>query len=413
MILGTQSILVVVAIFVAAPLISAAAGRAVRSLVVPIAVVELVGGAALGPHGFGAAHLGETLDVLGSLGLGFLFFYAGYEIDFERIRGAPLRLGTIGWLFSLALAYSFAGILAAAGVVISGVLTGSAMCTTAIGTILPVLRDTDQLKGRFGSAILAAGAVGELGPVVIVTVLLGGESDKVSQALVLAGFVVLMVLMAFVSSGAVGRSWGFLSRSLETSGQLLVRLTVALVVVLLVLANSLGFDVVLGGFAAGMIARFTLRGRDAAQYERKLDAIAFGFLIPLFFIKSGMNLDLSALGNDVGAVLKVPMFLALFLVVRGLPALTLYRRQLPLRDRVSLGLFSATQLPLVVAITTIGVDQQLMRPSTAVALVTAAALSVLLFPTLALLVRRSGFAPGASPPLPGVVPVTPSEAEGV
>lgn len=389
MIYDSKSILVVAAIFVAAPLISAAAGRAVRSLVVPIAVVELIGGAALGPRGFGAARLDSIISLLGSLGLGFLFFYAGYEIELERIKGVALRLGAIGWVVSLALAYALAGILQATGVVISGVLVGSAISTTAIGTILPVLRDTDQLRGRFGAAILAAGTVGELGPVLIVTVLLSGESDKVSQALVLAVFVVLTVVAALVTSGVVGRSWRFLSRSLETSSQLLVRLVVALVVVLLVLAQSLGFDVVLGGFAAGMIVRFAMRGHEAEQFESKLDAVAFGFLIPLFFIKSGMNLDLSALSSSVDAVLKVPLFVALFLVVRGLPAITLYRGELPFRDRVSLGLFSATQLPLVVAITTIGVSQNLMRPSTAVALVTAAAISVLLFPTLALMLRRS------------------------
>ena len=165
MIVDTSSFFIVLVAAATAPLIAACAGRLIPAVVVPIAVVELVLGAIVGPHGIGAAHVDGALQIMGTLGLGFLFFFAGYELDLARIRGVPLRLGAIGWAISLALAYSFAGLLAAAGVVVSGLLTGSAMSTTAIGTILPVLRDSDQLRGRFGPSMLAAGAVGELGPV--------------------------------------------------------------------------------------------------------------------------------------------------------------------------------------------------------------------------------------------------------
>ncbi len=389
MIPDTTSFLVVLLIAASAPLLAAGAKRIAPACVVPIAVVELVLGAAVGPHGLKLAHSDQTLSLLNTLGLGFLFFFAGYEIDFRQIRGRPLRLGLIGWAMSAALAYSLAGVLAAAGVVISGLLTGSAMSTTAIGTILPVLRDSGQLTGKFGPRMMAAGAVGELGPVMIVTLLLTTDSNSVTQGLLLAAFILLSIVAALLSTGAARRMAGLLERSMSTSGQLPVRLTVVLVFGLVVLASTLGLDVILGAFAAGIIVRFVLRGRSAHRFESKLDAIGFGFLIPFFFISSGMALQLGALGSSLGAVLKVPLFLVLFLVVRGLPALLLYRPELGLRDRLSMGLFSATQLPLVVAITTLGVEQGEMRQSTAVALVTAGVLSVLVFPTLAIALRRA------------------------
>jgi Kef-type K+ transport system membrane component KefB len=396
---------VILLVAAAAPLIAAWATKPLPSVIVPIAVVELVLGAIVGPHALKWAHTDSTLALLNTLGLGFLFFFAGYEIDFDAIRGAPLRLGLLGWLMSVAIAYTFAGLLAAAGVVISGILTGSAMSTTAIGTILPVLRDTGQLTGRFGPSMLAAGAIGELGPVLIVTLLLEADSNSLSQALLLAAFVVVTLMAALFSSGAAGRAWGFLNRSLETSGQEPVRLTVLLVFGLVLLASTLGLDVILGAFAAGIVVRHVIRGREAERFESKLEAIGFGFLIPFFFIWSGMNLDLAALATSVGAVLKVPLFLFGFLLVRGMPALVLYRGQLSMRDRVALGLLSATQLPLVVAITDLGVAQGAMRQTTAVALVTAGVLSVLIFPAVAIATRRPGEEEPAIAEQAGAVPV--------
>jgi Kef-type K+ transport system membrane component KefB len=392
----TTSFLVILLVAAAAPILAAWGTKLMPRVIIPIAVVELVLGAAVGPHALGWAHLDSTLDLLDTLGLGFLFFFAGYEIDFEAIRGAPVLLGLAGWAMSVLIAYTFAGLLAAAGVVISGILTGSAMSTTAIGTILPVLRDSGQLKGRFGPSMLAAGAIGELGPVLIVTLLLTANSNSVSQGLLLGAFIVITLVAALLSSGATGRAWGFLTRSLHTSGQEPVRLTVLLVFGLVLLASSLGLDVILGAFAAGIIVRHVLHGREAHSFESKLEAVGFGFLIPFFFIASGMNLDLAALGSSVGAVLKVPLFLFGFMLVRGLPALVLYRGELRRRDRIRLGLLSSTQLPLVVAITSLGVAQGQMRQSTAVALVTAGVLSVLIFPTVAIALSR----PGDEEPLP-------------
>jgi Kef-type K+ transport system membrane component KefB len=383
-----------------APILAALATRAWSALVVPVVVAELLLGIVIGPDVLALASPTDLLEFLGQLGLGFLFFFAGYEIRFDRVRGTPLRLAAIGWLCSLALAYSLAGLLEAGGIVISGLLTGSAMATTALGTLIPLLRDTHQLDTPSGSHVLAVGAVGEFGPVLIVTLLLGATSDTATEALLLVAFVVVAVLAATIATGAVGRSWDFLERSLKTSGQLPVRLTVLSVFALVVLAADLGLDVILGAFAAGLLVQTVLQGKELERFESKLDAVGFGLLIPFFFVTSGIAFDLDSLTSSAGALLKLPLFLGLFLVVRGMPVLLLYRRELPGADRTALALFASTQLPLVVAITTIGVEQGHMRSSTAAALVGAAVLSVLIFPSLALARRARAIKPAAAGPRP-------------
>ena len=388
------SFLLVLLAAAAAPILAAAVGRIRAGVLVPVVVFELALGALIGPDGLGLAEVDDILEFLGQLGLGFLFFFAGYEIEFDRIRGTPLRLAVLGWLITLALAYSLAGLLAAAGVVLSGLLVGSALTTTALGTLLPVLRDEGQLETNLGRFVLGAGAVGEFGPVLIVTLLLSTQSDTETQLLLLAAFTAVAVLAAAVSVGAVGRGWRFIESQMETSGQVPVRLTVLLLFGLVVMAAELGLDVILGAFAAGAILRLLLRGREVERFESKLDAVGFGLLIPFFFVTSGMTLDLSALVSSARALIELPVFLLLMLFVRGIPALLLYRRELDASGRWSLALLSGTQLPLVVAITSIGVDTGHMRVSTAAALVGAGVLSVLIYPSLALgIARRSRLEP--------------------
>jgi Kef-type K+ transport system membrane component KefB len=297
----------------------------------------------------------------------------------------------VGWLLSLVIAYAVCGILAAAGVVLSFLFTGSAVATTAIGTLIPVLRDSGDLRTRFGTYLLAAGAAGEFGPILLVTIILSGHNPA-HEAVILLAFVAMAVALAVVSVRSAWRGLPLLERTLESSSQLAVRLAVVLVFGLVALASSLGLDVLLGGFVAGIITRLALRGRELAVLESKLTAVGFGFLIPFFFVVSGMDFDLDALG-DSSTLLKVPMFTALFLLVRGAPAVLFYRAALAARDRVALAFFSATELPLVVAITTIAVDQGHMHTSTAAALVGAAIVATAAFPFVGLALRRGRSVP--------------------
>jgi Kef-type K+ transport system membrane component KefB len=207
--------------------------------------------------------------------------------------------------------------------------------------------------------------------------------------------VVLALALAVASVRYAWRGIPAFERTLESSSQLAVRIAVLLVFGLVALASQLGLDILLGGFVAGMITRAALRGREMGAFESKLTAVGFGFLIPFFFVSSGIDFNLDALGEPA-AIAKLFLFLALFLVVRGLPAMVLYTRDLVRRDRIALAFFSATELPLVVAITTLATETGHMRTSTAAGLVGAAMLSTLIFPFVGLALRKG--APGRDEP---------------
>ena len=323
-------------------IVSAAAAAALLSaLVSPRRVLPGVGGEMLlgivvGPQAADFASVDAATNFFANLGLGMLFFFAGYEINFERIKGRPLVLGSVGWLLSLGIAYGLAGILFAADVVVSDLYTGTAMATTAIGTLIPILRDSGEVRTRFGTYLLGAGAMGEFGPILLVTVVLSTKHPA-HEAVILILFIALAVFTGIVAVRSTVMGWEVLERTFETSSQLAVRFAVVLVFGLVALATQLGLDLLLGGFVAGLITRLALRGREVAIFESKLTAIGYGFLIPFFFVVSGMSFDAEGLVTSSGALAKLPLFVVFFLIVRGVPALLLYRRQLGSRDRFALG----------------------------------------------------------------------------
>ena len=365
-----------------------------RGVLVPTVVVELLLGVLIGPQIAGLA-VTDFISFFSALGLGMLFFFAGYEIDLKRISGTPLRLATLGWGLSLVLAYSIGGALAAAGIVLSFLYTGSALATTAIGTLIPILGDSGALKTRFGTYLLGAGAVGELGPILLLTLFLS-SGGTLHHAVILAGFVGLAVAVAVLAVRSSSQTIGLFERTIEKSSQLAVRWIVVLVFALADLAYELGLDLLLGGFAAGLITRQVLKEREVPGFDSKLTGVAFGVFVPFFFVVSGMQLDVDAMFSSVSGVLKIVLFFALFLVVRGTPALLLYRGVLDTRERVSLALFTSTQLPLVLAITTLAQESGHMRSSTAASLVGAAVLSTLVYPILGLKVRAAAAPPPAA-----------------
>jgi len=364
-----------------------------RGLLLPAVVLELLLGVAIGPEVAGL-EVTKLLVFMQAAGLALLFFFAGYEIDPDRIGGSPLRLALIGWGFSLLLAYSIGGALAAAGIVLSLLYTGSALATTAIGTLIPILSDSGQLKTRMGTNLLAAGAVGEFGPIILLTVLLAG-GQPLTEAAILVGFIAAAVAVALLAVRSRRRSLPLFESTVETSSQIAVRWLFLLVMALVLLASDLGIDLLLGGFAAGMITRRLIGKREVPVLESKLTAIAFGVFIPYFFVVSGMRLDFSALMDSPSGLLLIPLFFVLFLVVRGVPALVVYRKVLDRSERLALAFFSSTQLPLVLAITTVALEAGHMRKRTAAALVAAAVLSTVIFPLLGMRIserhsRKSG-----------------------
>lgn len=370
------SIVIIAAAAVVAPLLA----ELLRRWRIPSVLFELLLGILIGPAVLGWVEVDEFIKGLSEFGLAILFFMAGYEIDFKRLKGAPLNRAVGGWVVSLVLGLVLGVVLAFEGLVHSSLLIGLALTTTAIGTLLPMLRDRGLLETRFGGFMTAAGAVGEFGPILAITILLSASSP-LTEAVLLVVFALLAVAVAAMATRPQPPALvEMLQRHLSTSTQLPVRIIILLIVGLVVVATDLGLDNLLGAFAAGMIARLALSPEQTTALTPRLEAIGFGFLIPIFFIVSGVNFDLDALLSSPTTMLKVPLFLLLMLAVRGLPALIVYKGLLSARQRVALVLLQATALPLLVVITEIGLSTDRMTTSNAAALVGAGMLSVLILP---------------------------------
>lgn len=387
MTLSTTGTLVLIAIVaVISPILAELTGR----LAIPGVVFEIALGIVIGPAVLGIAHPGSIIDALEDMGLSYLMFLAGLELDLARVRGRSLKLAGMGWVISLVLALWIAVGLTLIGTVLDALVIGLALTTTALGTLLPILRDAGLVEGRFGARIMAIGSVGEFAPIVAIAVLLDGRNPE-TTAFLLFVFVVVAVAAALMAARprppAVIR---FLHRHVQSSAQLPIRISVLLIITLVFLAYRLGLDVLLGAFAAGIVVKLFVQGEDNHVVRGKLEAIGFGFLVPIFFIVSGMQFDLHALFATPTGLLRVPLFLVLLLVVRGVPTLLLHRRDLPRYQVAPLALFASTALPLIVVITTIGVEEGRMRPVNAAALVAAGMLSVLLYPVIARALLRRG-----------------------
>ncbi|MFD0368211.1 cation:proton antiporter [Streptomyces sp. NPDC127114] len=385
---GTTLILIM-AIAVLAPLLAYGAGR---RLPVPLVIFEILLGILVGPDVLGWASSDALIDGLSQLGLTMLIFLAGYEIEFGKVRGDTLRRSLWAWVLALALGLGI-GVLLGGGYD-KGVFIGVALTSTALGTVLPVLRDSGDLHGRFGSVVMAFGAVGEFAPVIAMALLLSGRRPAESAAL-LAVFAALTAAAVFWAMRPRPPWFSrVVARTLHTSGQFAVRFVFLLIALMLGASTALGLDVLLGAFAAGLITRLVLTGaapESGPQILEKVEAVGFGFLVPVFFVVTGIEFDLDSLLSGGRTLLLLPVFLLLFLVVRGGPIWFLAPRDLGRRDRGGLVLHGSTALPLVVAITTIGVDGKAMTAGEAAALVGAGMVSVLVFPLLALKLRaRAG-----------------------
>ena len=360
---------------------------------VPIVVWEMIFGMIIGPHLLGLAEpIGRftmygprvgTYTLLGERGLAALFFMAGLDLDLKRVQGRPLKLAIAGWFISLGLGFVAALLLRALPIVHAPLMITLALTTTAMGTFMPALHDAGMLETNFGTQVLAAGSIGEFLPIISASLFLTREFPAWEEAALMLGFVVLALLAAAVALGfREPRVLKVLARTMHSSSQLPVLLTLVVLFALAVLSEKIGLESVLGAFSAGMILRFATEGEEGKLFREKIEALCFGFLIPFFFVLSGMKLDLSAFLHSTKAILLIPMFLALFLLVRGAPVI-LYRKDLAKNERLPFALYCGTALPLVVAITNIGVASAGMSVEIATAMVGAAVLSVLLFPAIA------------------------------
>jgi Kef-type K+ transport system membrane component KefB len=356
----------------------------------PLVVLEIALGIVIGPQVLDWAAAGPTIDVLAHFGLAFLFFLAGFEIDFPALRGWPIASAALGWLVSLVVCFGVGFGLQRCGVVDSGVIVGAALTTTALGTLMPILRDAKELSTRFGAYAVATGAVGEFAPIILIALLLSsGEGESGGSLILILLFTAITIAGALVAlSYRPPRLLVVIHEKMDTSAQLPVRLAVLVLASLVLLARDLGLDAILGAIAAGILVSLASPGVQGEALRCKLDAIGFGFFVPIFFVTTGLRYDLHALLTSRSALFQLPLYLTLFFVVRGLPAFLIARRDLDIRSRVALGFLSATELPLVIAIAGIGIRSRRLLPETAASLVGAGMASVLLFPLTALTLRR-------------------------
>jgi len=372
--------LIVLAVAVAAPLL-AEIPIGVR---VPVVVLEVLLGMFIGPHVLGWLDASSFLTWMQNAGTAALLFMAGMEIDFAKIRGRPLSLGILGWAIAVGLAFVAVALLHVVPGVHAPLMVTIALTTTSLGVILSTLRDSGQMDAPFGRLLVAAGAVGEVAPIVAVALLLSTRFSTLQEFGLLFGFLALVALAATVGSSArPPRVLALLSRTLHASTQLPIRLILLLLAGMVVLAHELGLENILGAFSAGMVIGLATRGEEGEPVRVKLDAVMFGWLTPFFFVGTGMQFDPSALTRDFTTMLLIPTFLLLLLLVHWVPVF-IYRGELTRPERLPFALSaSVASLGLTMVITRIGVAAKHMNPDIAQALVAAAMLSLLVFPTLA------------------------------
>jgi Kef-type K+ transport system membrane component KefB len=351
---------------------------------VPVVVLEVVLGIVIGPHVLNLVQFEGFVPVMRTIGMAMTLFMAGMELDFGGIKGPPLFLAIGGWMVSALVGLAVVGILHVIPQVRAPEMVTLAICTTGLGVMVPIFRDAGQLRTAFGRLFLAAGTLGELGPIVAMALLLSRQYSTWQESGFLLAF--LAIVGVAIAVGVVARPprlLAMLSRHMHTSTQLPIRISLLMLGASLLLAESFGFEIILGALAAGMVLGTATRGGQGEPLRVRLDAVCFGWFYPFFFVGTGIKFDITALGRDLTTMLLVPAFVALFLLVRGLPVL-LYRSQIPASQRLPFALSSAVpSLSIIVVITEIGVKLGSMNPDVAAALVGAALLAVLLFPTIA------------------------------
>jgi Kef-type K+ transport system membrane component KefB len=392
-----ENLVIVVAVAFLAPLVLGLFPR-VR---LPSVVLEIVAGIVIGPSVLGLVEVDESVEVIALIGLAFVLFLAGLEIEFEKLRGHVLRLTGLGFALSFGIALLVSLGLKAGGLVDAPLLVAIILCATSLGVLVPVLKDAGEISSTFGQLIIAAASIADFGAIILLSIFFSGEGGT-GSTLVLLGSVFALAGVVFIVTRGAERSMRIrddLVRLQDTTAQIRVRGAFLLFVAFAAIAEQLGLEVILGAFIAGAIV--SLVDRDEVMthpdFRRKLEAVGFGVFIPAFFVTSGVRFDLDALAASMSNLLMVPIFLAALLAARGLPALV-YRRVLDGRHTAVAALMQATSLPFIVAATAIGMDLGLIDAAGSAALIGAGLLSVLLFPLAGLVALRNASAAAATEP---------------
>jgi Kef-type K+ transport system membrane component KefB len=359
----------------------------------PAIVLEIVLGIVIGPHVLGWVSIDTPIRVMSLLGLAFLLFLSGLEVEYERFRGRPLRLTALGYAISFGLALLIGLGLHPSGLVKSPLLVGIALSATSLGIVIPVLKDAGQVATSFGQLVVAGASIAEIATIVLLSLFFSGESSGIGVKLVLLGLFGLFVLavgLAVLGAEQSTRISAALLRLQDTTAEIRIRGAFLLLTLFVVLAERLGLEAILGAFLAGAIIKLVDRDQTMThpEFRQKLEAVGYGVFVPVFFVATGVSFELNALFANATNLARVPIFLAALLVARGLPALV-YKSLTTRTQRVAAGLLQATSLSFLVVAGQIGVQLDLLRPAVYAALVAAGLLSVLLFPLTALTLLRT------------------------
>jgi len=377
-------LLLVLCLAVLAPVIA----NYTRKPKLPIVAVEVLLGILAGPHVLKWVEPSPALMSLSRFGIAFLFFWIGYELDLKRIWGETLQRAFKAWLISLAIGVGVGLILVRLDMVASSLMVGIALTTSALGILIPILRDNHDLDTAFGDSAVAMAAVGELGPIVLVSILAISQGNP--NPLDISLLIVFLAAIAGVTYLATRISTpamlDMLKEQLETTAQLPIRIAALFLAALFFISAEFGLDAILGALAAGLVVGLLSNNDTGHEVRKRFESIGFGLFIPIFFITTGVHFDLSGLLASTTALSRVPLFLILFLIVRGVPTY-LYKDILNKEDRIALAYSSATTLPVLIALTDVGLNSGIMRSETAAGLIGAGTLSVIIYPYLMLKTR--------------------------
>ena len=377
-------LLVVAAVAFAAPL---ALGFFPRFRL-PSPVLEIALGIAIGPAGLGWVTLDEPIRILALVGLAFLLFLGGLEIEVERLRGRLLGLAGLGLVASLSIALATSLVFKAAGLVESPLLVAVILTSTGLGVLIPILKDAGQTRTELGQLVIVWASLADFGAIILLALLFSRDaSGPGSRAVLLVGFALVCAAVGFgiARGGRSARVTATIERLQDTTAQIRVRGSMVLLIGLAAVAESLGLETILGAFLAGAILSAIDRDRMMTHphFRVKLEAMGFGLFVPVFFVASGLTFDLHALTSSPSALARVPLFAAALLLVHVVPVVALAGRSLGTRRALGAGLYEATTLSFVVAAVQIGASLGLVGPATGAALVAAGLLSVLIFPLVA------------------------------
>jgi len=381
--LSFGGLLVVAIIAVAAPLLA----NAIPRVKIPAVVLEILAGIVLGPSVLGWVTIDRPIQVLALVGLAFLLFLAGLEIDLRSLRGDLLRLPLLGFGATLLLGLAVGFAFDAAGWVHSPFFVAITLAATSLGLVVPVLKDAGAADRAVGQLTIAAATIADFGAVILLSLFFSESEGGTASKLIAVGLFALVIAVVGVVLARAGRSMGLdrvLVRLQDTTAEIRVRIAVALLIGFVALAAKAGLETILGAFIAGaLLASIDRDTMGHPHFRLKLDAVGYGFVIPVFFVASGLRFDLRALTDNPSAIIRVPVFLLALLVVRGIPSF-LYRRTLTTDETAAAALLQATSLPFIVTATQIGLTIGIVQPVTAAAMVSAGLLSVIAFPPIAL-----------------------------